>query len=191
MGGHTMLVTLTWGDILVHVLIALGIFIVGAIFTKYIPPLLLVLVQRLSDFWASIQFFSGGDRRSKKRIKRLREKLTKYDDDFADGTLFFCRVMFKFVFLMSCGVIAIIFIGLTSLQGVAITLNCVISNSCQLVDMQRGERIAIYLYVSGIFAMVFVMGVPILTLELSPEKYLAQLKNRIYRLQKKLPPDFR
>jgi hypothetical protein len=186
-----MLVTLTWGDILVHVLIALGIFVVGAIFTKYILPLLLVSVQWFSDFWAAMQFFSGSDRRVQKRITRLQEKLTKYNNDFEDGTLFFCRVMYKLVLLISCGMTAIIFIGFATLAGTAITLNCVISNSCPIIDMQRGDKIVIYLYASLIFVMVFMVVAPILSLELSPEKYRAQLKNRISRMQKKLPLDFR
>jgi hypothetical protein len=180
-------ITLTWGDILVHSLIAIGVAALLAIVVKYIFPWFITLFQWLGDVWAAMKFFSGSDRRVRRRITRLEQKLTKYNNDFADNTLFFCRIISKLAVLIVIALMIVFCIGYSLLAGIAITLNCV-KHHCTSVNINEGAQIIMYFYGSIILFMCFLVAQAILSLELSPEKYRARLMKSISRLQKKLPP---
>ena len=90
-----MQITLTWGDILIELLILLVGTALIAIFGKYILPRLIALLIWLSDRWVALN-----DRRAEIKSAQLQEKLKKYNDDVADSTHFMCRILFKVVFLL-------------------------------------------------------------------------------------------
>jgi hypothetical protein len=79
-------ISLTWGDILVRSLIALGVAFVVFLFSvlyRHAAPW-------ISDHWARRSVAAAG-----KQILRLERALQEYEADFADSRLFLGRIIFK------------------------------------------------------------------------------------------------
>src|SRR5262249_38315330 len=89
--GGTMQITLTWGDVVVHTLIALGVAFVVYLFSllyRYIAP-------RVTDYLAQRSVSAA-----QAKIARLEQRLAQYEADFADSRLFIARTIYNGVSLL-------------------------------------------------------------------------------------------
>ena len=156
--------------------------VLGGLVSIAIAGVLKYGYPRLSDYWSAMSA-----RRTRKKIARLQEKLSKYESDFADIRLFFCRITFKCTQLIFCGLFGIFSLVYVSFDGIAMTLDCVASHNCNTHDIVlRNQTFTTGALGSYMFWVWFFLTLMIIVSEISPEKYIAQLKERISTLEKKL-----
>ena len=96
-------ISLTWGDVLAHFLIGLGVAFFLSILYRYALP-------RLSDYWARRSISTA-----RTKIARLERMLTGYEADFADPRLFTARIINNAVILLGLNIAfgVLIMIGLS------------------------------------------------------------------------------
>jgi hypothetical protein len=193
MGQAMIPISLTWGDVLVHVLIGLGV--------AFVVFLLTILYRHaapwVSDYWARRSVAAA-----QRQIPRLERVLAAYEADFADYRLFTGRIIVKAI----GPVILLLMVILLTIFGMSYymlgQMYCEIHNNC--VDVrtfsvmravttvisnpefsQFGVAILLLL-LALVFEFLFFVASGQLSLEISPEKYRARLSNRIARLRDRI-----
>jgi hypothetical protein len=168
-------ISLTWGDVLVHSAIGLGVALFLAILYKYVFP-------SISDYWARRSLSTR-----RKRIHHLTVALDEYEADFVDTRLFIGRIIFKTVWTIITLGFSLCLIIMSTLYHVSGNLRCEFYHNCinlWLLDFNSLEvRTSVFFWgLATLFQFVFFVTVATLRLEISPAKYRASLRERLARL---------
>lgn len=177
-------ISLTWGDVLVHSLIALGVAFVVFLFSvlyRHAAPW-------ISDHWARRSVAAA-----RKQIPRLEQALQEYEADFADHRLFLGRIIFKAIVPMILLLSTVLLVILSMAYYVIARVDCAVSNLCaeSFASIFKSE---FYEYRSSVLILIivlileflFFMSVATLRVEISPEKFRARLNKRIAGLRDRI-----
>jgi hypothetical protein len=181
-----MEISLTWGDIVVHSGIALGVafvvFLLSIVY-RYIAP-------RASDYWARRSISTA-----QTKIARLEQRLAKYEADFEDSRLFVARMIQNAVTTLF---LAISFAGtilMSAIFHISASLRCEFYHNCpdplnmpSFWEATYDDRVSfILLFLAVIVEFLGILASDKFRYEIYPTKYRDNLGTRIAKLRKRLP----
>jgi hypothetical protein len=181
-----MLITLTWGDVLVHALIALG----GAFVVYLFSLLYRYTAPRVTDYLARRSVSTA-----QSKIARLEQRLAHYEADFADGRLFTAGTIYNGVSVLF---FALFFVGsllMSALFHATANIRCEFYHNCldpwnmpSFWEATYDEKIAlIFLFTASIVEFVGILLTGKFKREISPKKYRDYFGQRIANLRKRFP----
>jgi multisubunit Na+/H+ antiporter MnhB subunit len=167
-------ISLTWGDVLAHSLIGLGVAFV---------VFLLSLVYRRAAPWVSDYWARRSVSAAKKQLPRLERLLAEYESDFADPKLFIARIIIKSVATLVLFIATTLFTVIAMGYYVISQIQCEGNYACTNPNLISSVLI---LLITVLFEFLFFVVLSTLTLEASPEKYRARMGQRIARLRDRI-----
>jgi hypothetical protein len=116
-----MEITLTWGDVVAHTLIALGVAVVVYLFSllyRYAAP-------RVIDYLAQRSVSTA-----QAKIARLERRLAQYEADFADSRLFTARTIQNGVLVLFLGLFFVGSILMSAMFHITAAIRCEFYHNC-------------------------------------------------------------
>jgi hypothetical protein len=182
-----MEISLTWGDIAVHSLIAIGaafvVFLVTLLY-RYTAP-------RVADYWARRSVSTA-----KTKIARLERMLAEYEGAFADSRLFMARTIRNAVIMLLLNALFAGALLMSTLYSIAASIRCEFYHNCpdhSYAPVWRAtydDRASlIYLFLTMIAEYLALMASAKFVREISPTKYRDHFGTRLANLRKRLPKE--